>query len=193
MVDFTSAVVLAYKTASQSIANTASRATDGTAYVKFSLSSCSATAWQVAPWWRVDLEQSTFVNRVMLRNRDDAMGAQLTNFELRVGNSLTVLSNRKCGDLHSAATGASVTITCGDQAGRYVSVNLLGPGVTMLSICEVSVFSAQQPGVFTQRGRSNFFPIRTVSGAAQALTTTATAPPAQSLGDQVSHPHSHLT
>jgi len=178
-VEFVSMVTVAHKDQVRQIVNTANRAVDGTAHVSFALNGCSMTQWQANPWLRVDLQQAIYVRRVVLRNRDDALFAQLADFEVRVGQLIDVVQNQKCGDRHTAAAGASLAVQCGDLFGQYVSVNLHGD-YRMLSLCEVAVYGVAQPGLFTQRALSVFKPSRTVAGAAQNLKTMGPA-----TGDQV--------
>ena len=62
-------------------------AVDGNLYADLAKGrSCAATANNHhVPWWRVELEQSFEVREVMITNRADCCGDQLTGFEIRVG------------------------------------------------------------------------------------------------------------
>ena len=52
-------------------------------------SQCTHTiAGRVRPWWRVDLETSQDIATVTLTNRGDCCGNRLSNFEIRIGDTL---------------------------------------------------------------------------------------------------------
>jgi len=140
---------------------------------------CSWTQAETNPWWRVNLGQSVFVERVVITNRYDSTGSELSGFELRIGSNSSIMSNPKCGHLHSIAIGATTSISCNKRQGSVVSVNIPGDN-KVLSICEVAVYTPPQSGTFKQRAPPFFWPVRTVTGAAQKIETTLTE-----LGDEV--------
>ena len=96
-INFVSMVTVAYKDRVRQVIDTAGRAVDGVAHVSLNLNACTMTQWSANPWWRVDMQQATYVRRVVVRNRNDALSSELTDFEVRVGLSTQVLQNAKCG------------------------------------------------------------------------------------------------
>jgi len=180
VVEFTSLVTETYKSGARNLVATAARASDGLAHVLYSLGYCSTTQYQDDPWWRIDLMQTLYVRKVTVRNRNDPLYVEFTDVQLRIGESTDIYQNKQCGDLYTVGSGSSLSIECGDMPGRYLSFNIYGKDRVM-SICEVAVYNAPQPGHFTQRGLSEFYPSRTVSGAPQNLRTVGTP----ILGDQV--------
>ena len=55
--------------------------------------SCSHTDGDTDPWWYVDLFSIGAVSRVYVVNRNDKYFDYLSNFELRIGESYSVLSH----------------------------------------------------------------------------------------------------
>ncbi|KAL0189903.1 hypothetical protein M9458_017002, partial [Cirrhinus mrigala] len=56
--------------------------------------SCTHTASQSDPWWKVDLLKTYSVNRVTITNRPDCCDTRINGAEIRVGNAaLDVFSN----------------------------------------------------------------------------------------------------
>ncbi|TSY83965.1 Fucolectin-4 [Bagarius yarrelli] len=66
----------------------ASRAIDGNRASILSYYSCTHTAGQVSPWWRVDLLAVHDISNVIVTNRGDACAERLNGAEIRIGNSL---------------------------------------------------------------------------------------------------------
>lgn len=65
-----------------------SRAVDGKSNTSlFAGSACAHTQNANQPWWRVDLGREEPVSELYIVNRGDCCGAQLENFEIRVGRS----------------------------------------------------------------------------------------------------------
>lgn len=104
---------------------------------------CTLTA-DTNAWWRVDLQLEIPVARVVITNRWDYGWTRLSNFEIRIGNSLDDEGrvNPKCGDTHSIIErGLTKTITCSPRvSGRYLLLNSLLTSV-VISICEVQVYT----------------------------------------------------
>ncbi|KAJ1134335.1 hypothetical protein NDU88_000787 [Pleurodeles waltl] len=103
---------------------------------------CSRTAYEVSPWWRVDLGQSYEVVSVAVTNRGDCCGEQLNGAEIRIGNSLENhgIDNPRCATIQSLGTGATQSYACSGMSGRYVTVVIPGRA-EYLSLCEVQVFA----------------------------------------------------
>ena len=77
---------------------------------------------------------------MVITNRADCCGERLSNFEIRIGNSLEDNGNANpaCGGKYSLETGKTRRILCGGLTGRYV--NIVIPGrAEYLTLCEVKV------------------------------------------------------
>lgn len=104
---------------------------------------CSGTNHAEPNWWRVDLENEIPVARVAITNRADCCGYRLSDFELKIGDSLVDegLGNPKCGDRHAVpGDGNTETITCSPPLyGRYLLIHSFYKNA--LDICEVEVYT----------------------------------------------------
>lgn len=98
---------------------------------------CSLTNAETDPWWSLDLGFTTTIQEIYIANRDDAIGDQLKDFEIRIGDSKEGHGafNKPCGDKHTIDRGAFSTIVC-NNTGRYIHVRLPGDN-KKLSLCEV--------------------------------------------------------
>ena len=92
-------------------------------------------------YWRVDLQRSAVVLNVTIKNRDDANGAWISPFDVRVGYNATNggRSNPICvaGAVFSS-NGEVKNFTCPETEGRYVSIHL--SRAQYLQLCEVQVY-----------------------------------------------------
>lgn len=118
-----------------------SKAVDGNSNTDFAADSCTHTATQSNPWWRVDLQQRSVVNAVDVTNRGDCCGSRLSDFKILVGDyddaKQMMAGGSQCGGKHSIPQGKSQVISCGLE-GQFVMVTI--PGVNkILSLCEVGV------------------------------------------------------
>ncbi|XP_058958507.2 uncharacterized protein [Pocillopora verrucosa] len=105
--------------------------------------SCTHTAGQNYPWWRVDLGSSQHVSEVFIVNRVGCCMDRLRNIAIYVGDSLenNGNSNPRCGGLYSMATVHKASFYCKPRkTGRYVNIRLEGTGM-FLTLCEVEVYS----------------------------------------------------
>ncbi|XP_067300617.1 fucolectin-5-like [Pseudorasbora parva] len=66
----------------------AASAIDGIRYAPGEASYCSITLNQLNPWWRLDLQDYYYINKVTITNRADGFSERLTGVEIRIGNSL---------------------------------------------------------------------------------------------------------
>lgn len=66
----------------------AAYAIDGIRYAPGEASYCSITLNTLSPWWRLDLLDYYYINRVTITNRADCCPERMTGVEIRVGNSL---------------------------------------------------------------------------------------------------------
>ncbi|XP_078695242.1 uncharacterized protein LOC144924161 [Branchiostoma floridae x Branchiostoma belcheri] len=103
--------------------------------------SCTHTVDENDPWWSVDLELVTPIDRVVIYNRQDGTyDSRINPFNVHVGESPSVHENDKCGEDHVFGRGqAEATVYCGGMEGRYVGIRL--PGFRVLNLCEVEVYS----------------------------------------------------
>jgi hypothetical protein len=105
------------------------RAVDGSTNGDYSSGSCTHTKQQGNPWWRVDLQGTVEVTRVVVWNRVDCCRSRLDNFQVQVDSTL-------CGTVKSAET--RNTVTCKGAVGSSVTVTLMTHG--LLTLCEVQVY-----------------------------------------------------
>ncbi|KAI4891194.1 hypothetical protein NFI96_006427 [Prochilodus magdalenae] len=107
--------------------------------------SCTQTAQQSAPWWRVNLHRKYTISTVALTNRGDCCAEGLDGAEIRIGNSLENdgKNNPLCATVSSIPAGQTEYFNCGSLLeGSYVTVSLPGEGT--LSLCEVEVFGISE-------------------------------------------------
>ncbi|XP_073693718.1 uncharacterized protein [Garra rufa] len=103
---------------------------------------CSHTATQTDPWWKLDLTKTYSVNRVTITNRLDCCDTRINGAEIRVGNvAYDVFSNPVCAVVSTIPVGATFNYSCNGTEGHYVFVNIPGTSKT-LTLCEVGVYVA---------------------------------------------------
>ncbi|CAB4010162.1 chymotrypsinogen B-like, partial [Paramuricea clavata] len=87
------------------------------------------------------------VGIVYVSNRADCCWSRLSGFEIRVGNSLTMARNTRCGTTLSLNRGETREIICNPPLdGRYVSISMENSGGAFLTLCEVAVYApAENP------------------------------------------------
>lgn len=102
--------------------------------------SCSHTAAETNPWWRVDLLQSYNITSVAITNREDCCSDRINGAEIHIGNSLENNGNDNpvCAVIPYIPAGQTRTYQCHGMEGRYVSIMLPGKG-KYLTLCEVEV------------------------------------------------------
>ncbi|XP_023132500.2 fucolectin-3 [Amphiprion ocellaris] len=125
----------------------ASNAIDGNRDSTASHGSCTHTAEESNPWWRVDLLESYIITSITVTNRGDCCAERLNGLSIHVGNSLTNngLDNPKAGTIAAAGLGESVTVNFSDRVeGRYVILALSGEK-RILTVCEVEVYGYHAP------------------------------------------------
>ncbi|XP_071801592.1 uncharacterized protein [Asterias amurensis] len=110
--------------------------------------SCSHTAEDPHPWWKVDLGANHCLGRITLVNRGDCCNERLTGAIVRAGTGSGILNNAACGlpvtTDQASIPGAHIQFVCDPPVmARYVSVDnencLSGPGNNVLTLCEVMV------------------------------------------------------
>ncbi|XP_027141984.1 fucolectin-7 [Larimichthys crocea] len=124
----------------------ASNAIDGNRDSNFHAGSCTHTAAQTNPWWRVDLLEPYIVTSIIITNRD-SVPERINGAEIHIGNSLqdNGVANPVVGVIPQIAAGRSLKITFTSRVeGRYVTVLLPGAG-RVLTLCEVEVYGYHAP------------------------------------------------
>uniref|UniRef100_A0A8C7J1L7 Fucolectin tachylectin-4 pentraxin-1 domain-containing protein n=1 Tax=Oncorhynchus kisutch TaxID=8019 RepID=A0A8C7J1L7_ONCKI len=103
--------------------------------------SCSHTAYDTNPFWRVDLLDVYRVTAVTFTNRRDCCHERLNGAEIRIGNSLdnNGINNPRCFIISLIQAGENKTVQCNEMEGRYVVVVIPGRS-EWLSLCEVEVY-----------------------------------------------------
>uniref|UniRef100_A0AAV2KMD6 C-type lectin domain-containing protein n=1 Tax=Knipowitschia caucasica TaxID=637954 RepID=A0AAV2KMD6_KNICA len=137
----------------------AHRAIDGRRDTFYTEGSCSHTAPQSDPWWRVDLGQPFIVSNVKVTNRGDCCADRLDGAQIRIGNSLKNNGNDNpwCTNVTHIPLGNTFTFTCKSTGttGRYVNLLLSGE-MRILTLCEVEVYA--DPAVEALSNIANYKP-----------------------------------
>ncbi|XP_078666819.1 lactadherin-like [Branchiostoma floridae x Branchiostoma belcheri] len=119
------------------------RAVDGNRNPFYGKKSCSHTAMQRDPWWRVDLGSSERVDRVVVVKRKSIGEMWLEGFQVYVGDNPNVVENPTCGGRQSVAGKDVITVNCGGMTGRYVGIALPDKRQYLI-LCEVEVYGGPQ-------------------------------------------------
>uniref|UniRef100_A0A8C7DP58 Si:ch73-126o18.1 n=1 Tax=Oncorhynchus kisutch TaxID=8019 RepID=A0A8C7DP58_ONCKI len=108
--------------------------------------SCSSTAFNTNPWWRVDLLDVYRVTAVNITNRGDCCPERLDGAEIHIGNSLknNGINNPRCVVISNIPAGETNTFQCNEMEGQYVVVVIPGQN-KILTLCEVEVFATVKP------------------------------------------------
>ncbi|XP_078503283.1 fucolectin-like [Lissotriton helveticus] len=116
-------------------------AIDGNQDPEFMHGSCSHTAYQQNPWWRVDLLKPYKIHAISITNRN-YKPERLNGAEILIGNSLSNYGNNnaRCAYISGIAGGDTQTFYCYGMVGRYVNVIIRGRQ-EYLTLCEVQVFA----------------------------------------------------
>lgn len=117
----------------------ASRAVDGRTDGNWHNNSVSHTGIEQWPWWEVDLQQSSFINRVSLFNRTDCCRERLNSASIVIYDA----NRREVARRSIGAAQTAMPINFGVN-GRYVRVQL--PRRDYLSLAEVRVIGPQSGG-----------------------------------------------
>ncbi|MEQ2238615.1 hypothetical protein ILYODFUR_034928 [Ilyodon furcidens] len=127
--------------------------------------SCTLTAAETNPWWRVDLLDLYIVTQIIITNRGDCCEEQINGAEVRVGTSLRDQgsANPVVATIPAIAAGSSYTINMTHSVeGRYVIVVI--PGLSkFLTLCEVEVYGYRAPteenvAVYGKASQSTVYP-----------------------------------
>jgi len=129
----------------------AERAVDGITNGMYWDLSCQHTAYQDAPWWAIDLGESTAVTSVVAYNRIDCCSERTNGLTVLVsdtrladsdtttpGEHISTLTDaNSCGSI--ATSSPVMSLTCSEGAvGRYVYFHNLGGNY--LTLCEVEIY-----------------------------------------------------
>ena len=135
----------------------AARAVDGSTRTTWDAGSCTHTAWETNPWWRVDLEAPVYAETVTIYARgpccDDVMdevrgtAVDFTDLEVLVSDAPTLAQTdsktERCANaaaadgLWTVPKGSSTAVPCA-RKGRFVYV-VLCCGVVCCVVCIVCV------------------------------------------------------
>ncbi|KAL1255448.1 hypothetical protein QQF64_013509 [Cirrhinus molitorella] len=120
----------------------AQNAIDGNSETVYELGFCAHTLEENNPWWRVDLNKSYKVSRVVITNRGDCCAERIEGAQIRIGNSLENNGNNNelAATVGPILSGVRKTFKFKPIEGRYVNIFL--PGTKKyLALCEVEVFA----------------------------------------------------
>lgn len=108
--------------------------------------SCTHTAGQTNPWWRVDLLDVYTISSVIITNRGDCCAERINEAEVHIALSLPENGGETqvVGTIYEIPAGESYTLSFDPVEGRYVTVLLPGSG-KVLSLCEVEVYGYRSP------------------------------------------------
>ncbi|XP_059194950.1 fucolectin-like [Centropristis striata] len=120
--------------------SSASNAIDGNLDSTHHHGSCSSSALQTNPWWRLDLLELYTISYVTITNRGDCCPERINGAEVHIGSSLNDngITNPLVGVITAIPAGESFTLSFTPVQGRYVTVVLPGKK-THLTLCEVEV------------------------------------------------------
>ncbi|XP_048057798.1 uncharacterized protein LOC125275143 isoform X2 [Megalobrama amblycephala] len=120
----------------------AQNAVDGNRNPIYTSGSCSHTAWDRDPWWRVDLLTVYKITRVSITNRRDCCAERINGAQIRIGNSLqnNGNNNQLAATVVSIPLGQTKTFEFNPIKGRYVNIFIPGRN-EHLTLCEVEVFA----------------------------------------------------
>ncbi|XP_033958269.2 fucolectin-1 [Pseudochaenichthys georgianus] len=118
-------------------------AIDGNRASDWAKGSCTHTANNLNPWWRLDLGNTHKIFSVKITNYKNAP-SYINGAEIKIGDSLDNDGNNnpRCAVISSIPGGFTETFQCNGMDGRYV--NIVIPGRTgYLALCEVEVYGSR--------------------------------------------------
>uniref|UniRef100_A0A672HXQ5 Fucolectin tachylectin-4 pentraxin-1 domain-containing protein n=1 Tax=Salarias fasciatus TaxID=181472 RepID=A0A672HXQ5_SALFA len=117
-------------------------AIDGNRDTKFERGSCSQTANEISPWWRLDLRKTHKIFTVKVVNQE-SNPQQLDGAGIYIGDSLENGGNRnpRCAVILEMEAGELVEFNCNGMEGRYVSI-VIPDREGSLVLCEVEVYGS---------------------------------------------------
>ncbi|XP_076842398.1 uncharacterized protein LOC143486818 isoform X2 [Brachyhypopomus gauderio] len=115
----------------------AENAVDGNTESDYYQYSCTHTATEDNPWWRVELPDAYNITTVKITNRGDCCSERLYGAQIRIGNSL---ENNGNDNKLIATVGSRISYKFFPVEGRFV--NIIIPGrQKILTLCEVKIFA----------------------------------------------------
>uniref|UniRef100_A0A8C6MLM2 Si:ch211-215k15.4 n=1 Tax=Nothobranchius furzeri TaxID=105023 RepID=A0A8C6MLM2_NOTFU len=112
-------------------------AIDGNRNSQMMAGSCTHTAQQADPWWRVDLLESYIIDHINIVNRGDCCAERINGAQIHIGDSADWSANPQAGTIDQLAAGDTYSrYYQRDVKGRYVTILIAGAD-KILSLCEV--------------------------------------------------------
>ncbi|XP_053182682.1 fucolectin-1-like [Scomber japonicus] len=118
-------------------------AIDGNRASVWGQGSCTHTAHDLNPWWRLDLGKThkVFIVNIVSRDGDPY---RLNGAEIRIGNSPEHNGNNnpRCAVINNIPAGVIQTYKCNGMDGRYVTIVIPGKREYLI-LCEVEVYGSR--------------------------------------------------
>uniref|UniRef100_A0A3B3TZC0 Si:ch211-215k15.4 n=1 Tax=Poecilia latipinna TaxID=48699 RepID=A0A3B3TZC0_9TELE len=116
---------------------------DGNRAGYWSKGSCSHTAQELNPWWRLDLGKTHKVFSVNVTSNVENY-VRLRGAEIRIGDSLDNNGNNnpRCAVISNIAPGFTQNFQCNGMDGRYINI-VIPARVEYLVLCEVEVYASR--------------------------------------------------
>ncbi|XP_060566629.1 uncharacterized protein LOC132725510 [Ruditapes philippinarum] len=121
---------------------TADKGNDGDADGNINHNHCFHTAYNINPWWEVDLQDVYYISQVNITNRKDSSTSRAQNVEISVARENP--GNWKMLAYKEGQMGPFVSFTFVPVKARYVRVTLRNIQ-TYFHLCEVEVFGQRVP------------------------------------------------
>ncbi|XP_006820175.1 uncharacterized protein LOC102805978, partial [Saccoglossus kowalevskii] len=119
------------------------RAIDGNDSSMYGQESCMHTIKQLNSWWKVDLESTYDIFKVVITNRGDCCEDRIDGAVVLIGDDPHISQNHQCGvqiDWNSNTYEERIPFDC-QLSGRYVGVQLKDHN-NWLTLCEVEVYGS---------------------------------------------------
>ncbi|XP_056440723.1 uncharacterized protein LOC130377594 [Gadus chalcogrammus] len=119
----------------------AEHAIDGNSDPEWKHYSCSSTAYETKPWWRLELPGVYRVSEIQVTNRN-AKRKRLNSVEIFIGNSLVNNGNDnpRCAIINDDPGCLTQTVKCWGMAGRFINLYRSFDVADALTFCEVKVY-----------------------------------------------------
>ncbi|XP_065117499.2 uncharacterized protein [Paramisgurnus dabryanus] len=119
----------------------AQKAIDGVRYGPIEDAYYSVTAYELSPWWRLDLLDYYEISTVVITA---SYPDQINGAEIRIGNSTenNGINNPRCAVTSGFQFGQTISYSCGVMVGRYINVVLTGR-TSNFALCEVEVYDTE--------------------------------------------------
>uniref|UniRef100_A0A8C5BJ71 Fucolectin tachylectin-4 pentraxin-1 domain-containing protein n=1 Tax=Gadus morhua TaxID=8049 RepID=A0A8C5BJ71_GADMO len=121
----------------------AERSIDGNSDPDFEHYTCSITAKQAKPWWRLELPGVYRVSEIVVTNRNIGR-SMLNNVEILIGDSLSNNGNDnpRCAIINDDPGCLTQTVKCWGMEGRFINFYRSSHEIEYLQLCEVKVYGA---------------------------------------------------